>query len=174
MSDWTEEEYRRFQGGRAHTTEEETMAYMKFDENTAVPANGIDWCHNGACNPIKFQGYCGSCWAFSSVAVLESVIKISRGTLYSLSEQQLLDCQSPTDSCNGGSGVQSYEYWKTNFPEPENVYPYVHQKNACKYNKSKSIGFGTKGNVNVPKNNPDAIKAILQHQPVSACLDSLS
>jgi len=51
---------------------------------------------------VKDQGACGSCWAFASVAALESVIKIATGTEYDLSEQQVISCMTPNSGCNGG------------------------------------------------------------------------
>lgn len=39
-------------------------------------------------SPIKDQGDCGSCWAFSAVGALESSALIAIGKTYDLSEQQ--------------------------------------------------------------------------------------
>lgn len=40
-------------------------------------------------SPVKDQGHCGSCWAFSSTAVLESHIARATGLLFDLSVQQV-------------------------------------------------------------------------------------
>ncbi len=62
----------------------------KVDE-TMVPINAdIDWTTKGGVSPIKDQGECGSCWAFSTTGVLESAAKI-KGQTVILSEQQLVD-----------------------------------------------------------------------------------
>ncbi len=54
-------------------------------ENVSIPAS-VDWRTEGAVNPIKDQGSCGSCWAFSAVSSTESRYKIAKGTLYVLAE----------------------------------------------------------------------------------------
>lgn len=52
--------------------------------------------------PIKDQGQCGSCWAFSITKSLESaLLRASRGVL-DLSEQQLVSCDTHAYGCNGG------------------------------------------------------------------------
>lgn len=47
---------------------------------------------------------CGSCWAFSAVAAIESAYAIATTQLLKLSEQQLVDCMFPgtDDACKGG------------------------------------------------------------------------
>ncbi|KAE8692248.1 hypothetical protein F3Y22_tig00110847pilonHSYRG00083 [Hibiscus syriacus] len=62
--------------------------YEKFSD---VPIS-FDWRDHGAVTPVKYQGRCNCCWAFSAVAALEGIIKIKTDKLMSLSEQQLLDC----------------------------------------------------------------------------------
>lgn len=56
----------------------------------------------GIYTPIKNQGSCGSCWAFSMTAEAETTAKRLTGTTYDLSEQYVLDCTSTTWGCNGG------------------------------------------------------------------------
>ena len=46
----------------------------------------MDWRAKGAVNPVQDQGNCGSCWAFSAVAAMESAHFIKTGKLLKLSE----------------------------------------------------------------------------------------
>jgi C1A family cysteine protease len=63
-----------------------------YVEHETIQANRteMDWRteNGGACiNPVKNQGSCGSCWAFSSCATLESSYCLDGNDLYSFSEQ---------------------------------------------------------------------------------------
>jgi C1A family cysteine protease len=74
--------------------------YANF-ANETVPAS-VNWINAGAVTPIKDQGQCGSCWAFSSTGALEGIHAIESGTLLSFSEQQLVDCSTANGGCGGG------------------------------------------------------------------------
>jgi hypothetical protein len=58
--------------------------------------------------PIKDQGNCGSCWAFSTVGPLESQILLQGGGTVDLSEQYLLSCNLSGYNCNGGWFAHDY------------------------------------------------------------------
>ena len=79
--------------------EEQEPTYLDDSSLTA----SIDWRTKGAVNPVKDQGNCGSCWAFSATAAIEGAHFIKTGKLLSLSEQQFVDC-APTKNggCKGG------------------------------------------------------------------------
>ena len=63
----------------------------------------FDWRTYGVVTPIKDQGNCGSCWAFTASGFLESE-SIRRGGAkkVDLSEQYLVKCETASAGCNGG------------------------------------------------------------------------
>jgi cathepsin F len=71
----------------------------------------IDWVAKGAVTPAKNQGSFGTCGYFSSVAVMEGISVIQGGNdLVSLSEQQIIDCCTPSTGCNGWPGEEIAYY----------------------------------------------------------------
>ncbi len=60
--------------------------------NISGTAASIDWNARGALTPIKNQGQCGSCWAFSATEQLESDYFLKYGQLKELSPQQITSC----------------------------------------------------------------------------------
>ena len=76
-------------------------------------------------NPIQNQGSCGSCWAFNTVAVLESAYKMKYNQTIKLSEQFLVDCDHTNNGCDGGWPTSSFAFAKTNGINSSSNYPYV-------------------------------------------------
>ena len=64
----------------------------------------FDWRDYNGLTPIRNQGGCGSCWAFSAIGAVESELLIEEGWNLDLSEQWLVSCTS-AGSCSGGCTV---------------------------------------------------------------------
>jgi predicted secreted protein len=84
----------------------------------SLPA-AFDWRTQGGVTSVKNQGYCGSCWAFSTVGSFEANIKIKDGVEKNLSEQYLLSCNTDGWGCNGGWWAHDYHWWRIPSGEPD-------------------------------------------------------
>lgn len=81
----------------------------------------------------------GACWAFSATGAIEGINKIVTGSLVSLSEQELIDCdRSYNSGCGGGLMDYAYQFViKNHGIDTEKDYPYRGQAGQC--NKQKVI-----------------------------------
>ena len=99
FSTWTHDEYKPLLGFKAPQNLDTENVTILDDSNLA---DSVDWRTKGAVNPVKNQGQCGSCWAFSATAAIEGHKFIQDGTLLSLAEQEFVDCDTASYGCRGG------------------------------------------------------------------------
>ncbi len=124
-----------------------------FSSSASDAPSSIDWRDKGAVNPVRDQGQCGSCWAFSAVGALESQVMMATGENISLSEQDMVDCvknvMSPDgtvdccDGCEGGEMYSVYQYLEKNQNGQDNTekqYPYTAMDGNCQAVNEPSKG----------------------------------
>jgi len=86
------------------------MEHVSEIQTTTDIPSSFDWRDEGAVTPVKNQGYCGSCWAFSVVETIESAWEIAGNTLTEFSEQQIVSCDTNDGGCDGGNPPVAYKY----------------------------------------------------------------
>jgi C1A family cysteine protease len=98
-----------------------------------APAD-IDWVAKGAVTPVKNQGQCGSCWAFSATGAMEGYSKVKKGSLPNLSEQQLVDCAGSAGNhgCGGGWPSSAIKWAAGKGSASQQSYPYTGRDGSCK------------------------------------------
>jgi len=167
MSDWTDEEYKAIL-----TYKSEGTHVASEEPEEAFVGAAINWISNGCVNGIKDQGQCGSCWAFSGVASTEGAWCIAHNKLYSLSEQQLVDCDTRCYGCNGGWAYRAIQYFETHYAESESSYPYTARDGSCKYNSSNATVVKTASYVNVTADSISAMKTALNSHILSVAIEA--
>lgn len=134
FSTMTPEEFKiKFLGRRGPVVPDSERVSANFGDEPA----SIDWREKGAVTPVKNQGQCGSCWAFSSTGALEAAYFTKNNELLSFSESQLADCSwlYGNQGCNGGLQQNAFKYYKHKGAQLESDYPYKPKDEFCQYSK---------------------------------------
>merc|ERR1719174_1613232 len=143
---------------------------VNYLEEQADLAASIDWVSKGGVTPVKDQGSCGSCWAFSTMAVVEAVYKINTGKTVNLAEQQLVDCDTSGQSgCSGGSAEHGIQWLESHAACTTDSYPYRASDGSCKSCTSAGVSVG---GVNMVGTTESALKSALGGSPASVSVNA--
>ncbi|ONI06361.1 hypothetical protein PRUPE_5G055700 [Prunus persica] len=136
FADLTNEEFQEIRNGYTKRSSKSIMS-------NSTKAT-LEWREKGAVTPIKDQGKCWCCWAFSAVAATKGDNKLKTRNLISLSEQELVDYDTTGQDhgCEGGLMDDAFQFI---------------QRNKVSIN----------GYEDVPKNNQNAMLQAVANQPIS-------
>jgi len=176
FSDWTAEEFKVLLGYkqelRTSDVIKEPLPYVNSNAAT------VDWTTKGAVTPVKNQGQCGSCWAFSTTGAVEGAYFIKNGTLLSFSEQELVSCDygiTKNMGCNGGLMDKAFKWLESNALQVEDKYPYTSgagQRAACSTSSEAGATAKVCSYQDCVAGDADSLKAALDKGPVSVAIEA--
>lgn len=174
FADMTEEEFREMNKRNGPPLNLGDSVYVPSTRD--IPTE-VDWRKSDYVTPIKNQGQCGSCWAFSTTGSMEGQMKNATGELVSLSEQQLVDCSRKFGNmgCSGGLMDNAFKYIEKFGLETEEAYPYTGRDGKCTYDEKKVHvkAADIKGFVDVHSGDEHAlVNAIAEVGPISVAIDA--
>lgn len=174
FSDLTEDEFRMM-----YLNPMLSQWSLKKEMKPAIPASAPapdtwDWRDHGAVSPVKNQGMCGSCWAFSVTGNIEGQWFKKTGQLLSLSEQELVDCDKLDQACGGGLPSNAYEAIENlGGLETETDYSYTGHKQSCDFSTGKVAAY-INSSVELPKDEKEIAAFLAENGPVSAALNAFA
>jgi len=170
FADLTSAEFKAYLGLRPR--ENSYIRSQNVEDLPPAASNDIDWVSKGAVTPVKDQQQCGSCWAFSTTGSVEGAVFLAKGSLTSVSEQQLVDCagSAGNQGCNGGLMDDAFNYIIANKGiGSEASYPYTARDGRCQSVPSVSTISGFK---DVAQGSEDALMTALNARPVSIAIEA--
>ncbi|MFO7916331.1 MAG: C1 family peptidase [Candidatus Krumholzibacteriales bacterium] len=163
MSGLSEEEVRRRTGFIPVPQDIKKQIPLFEKVPAAIDDTYFNWQDMSGVTDIKNQASCGSCWAFATVAQLESFVRIYDHRYEDLSEQQLIDCGP--GSCTGGTLTSAYSIFQDYGSVSELDLPYLEDDIYSCTQNSYLPRANIDGYTRVA-NSVAAIKSALQEGPV--------
>ncbi|XP_056643031.1 procathepsin L-like [Diorhabda sublineata] len=171
FADLTSEEFKAMLNSQMSTKPKMNNTNRFVVDPEADVPDSIDWREKGAVLPVKNQGNCGACWAFSATGALEGQIAIKNGKQQSLSEQQLVDCSTKNGGCDGGWMDWAFDYVKEHGICSEDSYAYLGVDSGCK-TSCDTVLSTISGYVDVDANEKSLQEAVGTVGPVSIAVSA--
>lgn len=125
--------------------------------------------------PVKNQGSCGSCWAFSAVSAIENAYHQLKGNYTNFAEQYLVDCNSKNGGCQGGWMHVAFEFVKYRGLLTTKDYPYIARQQSCDtkwQSKEWKILKGWEFYWRDYPRDPTSWDALIKKGPLAICVDA--
>lgn len=189
FSDMEESEFKsRYLMKNPITPEQYKSAVVRTSKVETVSKRMVDsapdawnWVDHGAVTPVKNQGACGSCWAFSTTGNVEGQWFLAKKQLVALSEQNLVDCDHTCDpkdttscdaGCNGGLMWNAMEYIiKNGGIDTEASYPYLGVDSTCAYKNATKGAYITSWKM-LPTKEDELAAWLSANGPVSVAINA--
>lgn len=162
---------------------QQRSGFVNFADDELPPVNvtinieipeAFDWRDKHIITPVKQQGQCGSCWAFTTVGAIEAMYAKKTQKLEDFSEQQLVDCDTQNGGCRGGDPVYAYQALKRmGGLVSERDYPYRGQRLQCRFNR-RSVRVAVSGGQRLPRDEQTIAKYLVEHGPVAVGINSVA
>jgi len=190
FTDRTAEERARMKGWRRGPSSFSGVAAALVEDTPAKKAplpEQKDWLHLGTASRIPDQGSCGSCWAVTTVSVLEAHHEIyNGGPPVVFSAQELVSCVANPRKCGGKGGCDGatvelgmdYAWHRGLSKEAET--PYEARDLSCKKNMTLvqndhkgGESFGLTGWQKLPMNKEEPLmRAVVERGPVGVSVSA--
>jgi len=177
----TEAEFKAFRGynigmSRLSTAPQMTPKLVSGGANTTVDWRKIP----GVLTPVKNQGSCGSCWAFSTTESIESDVALElKKAAPILSPQDVVSCTPNPDhcggtgGCNGATAELGISYVAASGICLESQWPYTATTGSCTNASAQHApAYKVSGYVKLTTNSYDALYNALNLQPISVSVDA--
>ncbi|KAK9859312.1 hypothetical protein WJX84_009805 [Apatococcus fuscideae] len=175
LADMSHEEFKSQSFGyRPDLRNDSQLQQTPFKYADVETPNSVDWHAKGAVTKVKNQAQCGSCWAFSTTGSVEGINAIVSGELTSLSEQELVDCDTSRDhGCHGGLMDFAFSFIMQNGGiDTERDYKYLALEEACNPKKEHRHIVTIDGYQDVPPNDEKSLLKAVANQPVSVAIEA--
>lgn len=148
--------------------------------DVAAAGSQIDWRNKGAVTHVKNQASCGGCWTFSTTGNIEGQWFLAGNTLTSLSEQDLLSCDTEKDvaGCKGGLMDYAFEWLvsdRNGQIDTAASYPFVSGNgNVPACTSGHTVGATITGHKDLPQSESAIAAQVYKSGPVSIGVDGSS